>query len=169
MENKKSKTGLHVFVGILLGIIICGGVVFATYSLGYLTFNQAEEPEKTETNNEENNETEEDVNDNSLDFDTSKIVNSNSDTYTLVNNGHTINISLDETRKVVTLSYNRKVLSDTYTLNWDLTGVEDYVYENKQLNFEKEINGTIYKVNTHFDVNAEESILNKFFRLTKKS
>ena len=139
MENKKSKTGLHVFVGILLGIIICGGVVFATYSLGYLTFNQAEEPEKTETNNEENNETEEDVNDNSLDFDTSKIVNSNSDTYTLVNNGHTINISLDETRKVVTLSYNRKVLSDTYTLNWDLTGVEDYVYENKQLNFEKEI------------------------------
>lgn len=139
MENKKSKTGSHVFVGILLGIIICGGVVFATYSLGYLTFNQAEEPEKTETNNEENNETEEDVNDNSLDFDTSKIVNSNSDTYTLVNNGHTINISLDETRKVVTLSYNRKVLSDTYTLNWDLTGVEDYVYENKQLNFEKEI------------------------------
>lgn len=139
MENKKSKTGSHVFVGILLGIIICGGVVFATYSLGYLTFNQAEEPEKTETNNEENNETEEDVNDNSLDFDTSKIVNSNSDTYTLVNNGHTINISLDETRKVVTLSYNRKVLSDTYTLNWDLTGVEDYVYENKQLTFEKEI------------------------------
>ena len=141
MENKKSKTGLHVFVGILLGIIICGGVVFATYSLGYLTFNQVEETEKTETNNEENNETEEDISDNSLDFDTSKIVNSNgnADTYTLANYGHTINISLDETRKVVTLSYNRKVLSDTYTLNWDLTGVEDYVYENKQLTFEKEI------------------------------
>lgn len=139
MENKKSKTGLHVFVGILLGIIICGGVVFATYSLGYLTFNQVEETEKTETNNEENNEAEEEVSDNSLDFDTSKIINGNADTYTLVNNGHTINASLDETRKVVTLSYNRKVLSDTYTLNWDLTGVEDYVYENKQLNFEKEI------------------------------
>ena len=141
MENKKSKKGLYVFVGILLGIIICGGVVFATYSLGYLTFNQVEETEKTETNNEENNETEEDISDNSLDFDTSKIVNSNgnADTYTLANYGHTINISLDETRKVVTLSYNRKVLSDTYTLNWDLTGVEDYVYENKQLNFEKEI------------------------------
>lgn len=139
MENKKSKTGLHVFVGILLGIIICGGVVFATYSLGYLTFNQVEETEKTEINNEENNETEENVNDNSLDFDTSKIINGNADTYTLVNNGHTINASLDETRKVVTLSYNRKVLSDTYTLNWDLTGVEDYVYENKQLTFEKEI------------------------------
>ncbi len=36
------------------------------------------------------------------------------------------------------------------------------------LNIEKEINGTIYKVNTYFDENAEESILNKFFRLTKK-
>ena len=44
----------------------------------------------------------------------------------------------------------------------------NYCNEQK-LNFEKEINGTIYKVNTHFDVNAEESILNKFFRLTKKS
>ena len=39
----------------------------------------------------------------------------------------------------------------------------------QNLNFEKEINGTIYKVNTYFDENTEESILNKFFRLTKKS
>ena len=45
---------------------------------------------------------------------------------------------------------------------------DNYCNEQK-LNFEKEINGTIYKVNTHFDENAEESILNKFFRLTKKS
>lgn len=44
----------------------------------------------------------------------------------------------------------------------------NYCNEQK-LNFEKEINGTIYKVNAHFDENAEESILNKFFRLTKKS
>lgn len=44
----------------------------------------------------------------------------------------------------------------------------NYCNEQK-LNFEKEINGTAYKVNTHFDENAEESILNKFFRLTKKS
>ena len=139
MESKKSKTGLHVIVGILLGIIICGGVIYAAYSLDYLTFGQVEENEKAKTNNDENNETEEDISDNSLDFDTSKIINGNADTYTLVNNGHTINASLDETRKVVTLSYNRKVLSDTYTLNWDLTGVEDYVYENKQLTFEKEI------------------------------
>lgn len=45
---------------------------------------------------------------------------------------------------------------------------DNIAIENK-LNFEKEINGTIYKVNTHFNENAEESILNKFFRLTKKS
>ena len=45
---------------------------------------------------------------------------------------------------------------------------DNIAIENK-LNFEKEINGTIYKVNTHFNKNAEESILNKFFRLTKKS
>ena len=44
---------------------------------------------------------------------------------------------------------------------------DNYCNEQK-LNFEKEINGTIYKVNTHFDENVEESILNKFFRLTKK-
>lgn len=45
---------------------------------------------------------------------------------------------------------------------------DNIAIENK-LNFEKEINGTIYKINTYFDENAEESILNKFFRLTKKS
>ena len=45
---------------------------------------------------------------------------------------------------------------------------EHYCLEQK-LNIEKEINGTVYKVNTYFDENAEESILNKIFRLTKKS
>ena len=45
---------------------------------------------------------------------------------------------------------------------------DNYCNEQK-LNFEKEINGTMYKVNAYFDENAEESILNKFFRLTKKS
>ena len=36
---------------------------------------------------------------------------------------------------------------------------DNIAIENK-LNFEKEINGTVYKVNTYFDENAEESILN---------
>lgn len=135
MENKKSKTGLHVFVGILLGIIICGGVVFATYSLGYLTFNQVEETEKTETNNEENNEAEEEVSDNSLDFDTSKIVNSTADSYELQNYNGTIDVRLDNTRKIATLSFNRKTLSDTYGLNWDTTGVVEGTVEDKAITF----------------------------------
>lgn len=135
MENKKSKTGLHFFVGILLGIIICTGVVFAAYSLGYLTFNQAEDPEKTETNNEENNETEENVNDNSLDFDTSKIVNSTADSYELQNYNGTINVRLNDTRKMATLSFNRKALSDTYGLNWDTIGVVEGTVEDKTITF----------------------------------
>ena len=40
--------------------------------------------------------------------------------------------------------------------------------ENK-LNFEKEINGTIYKVNAYFSEKDYESILDKFFRLTRNS
>ena len=53
--------------------------------------------------------------------------------------------------------------------NEEITEYFKSFYPEQNLNFEKEINGTIYKVNTYFDENAEESILNKFFRLTKKS
>ena len=45
---------------------------------------------------------------------------------------------------------------------------EHYCLEQK-LNIEKEINGTIYKVNANFNGQADESILNTIFRLTKKS
>ena len=45
----------------------------------------------------------------------------------------------------------------------------DNIAIESKLNFEKEINGTIYKVNIYFDENSEESILEKFFRLTKNS
>ena len=37
------------------------------------------------------------------------------------------------------------------------------------LNIEKEINGTMYKVNAYFNGQANESVLNTIFRLTKKS
>lgn len=140
MENKKSKTGLHVFVGILLGIIICGGVVFATYSLGYLTFGSQEEPAEVETNNESKDETaEENTSAGSLDFDTSKITNSNADSYELQNYNGTINVRLDETRKLATLSFNRKTLSDTYGLNWDTTGVVEGTVEDKTITFNQGI------------------------------
>ena len=140
MENKKSKTGLHVFVGILLGIIICGGVVFATYSLGYLTFGSQEEPAEVETNNESKDETaEENTSAGSLDFDTSKITNSNADSYELQNYNGTINVRLDETRKLATLSFNRKTLSDTYGLNWDTIGVVEGTVEDKTITFNQGI------------------------------
>ncbi len=42
-----------------------------------------------------------------------------------------------------------------------------YCLEQK-LNIEKEINVTIYKVNAYFNGQADESILNTIFRLTKK-
>ena len=135
MENKKSKTGLHVFVGILLGIIICGSVIYAAYSLDYLTFGQVEENEKAKTNNDENNESEENVDNNSLDFDTSKIVNSTADSYELQNYNGTIDVILDETREIATLSFNRKTLSDTYGLNWDTTGVVEGTVEDKTITF----------------------------------
>ena len=142
MENKKSKTGLHIFIGTLLGILICGGVVFATYSLGYLTFSSQEEPTKVESNNEET--TEEDTNASSLDFDTSKVINGNGTQYYLTNYNGTIDIRLDETRKIATLNYNRKILSETYGLNWDTTGIDEYTYEDKQLTFDKNIKDIFY-------------------------
>ena len=71
--------------------------------------------------------------------------------------------------------YVEKLKQEYYKKLENMTKDERLLYfrdniaiENK-LNIEKEINGTIYKVNTYFDENAEESILNKFFRLTKKS
>ena len=45
----------------------------------------------------------------------------------------------------------------------------DNIAIEKNLNFEKEINGTIYKVNAYFNEKNYESILDKFFRLTRNS
>ena len=45
---------------------------------------------------------------------------------------------------------------------------EKYAIEDK-LNFEKEINGTIYKVNAYFNSNSQESILQKVVRMIKNS
>ena len=38
----------------------------------------------------------------------------------------------------------------------------------KNLNFEKEIKGTVYKVNTYFDKNSEYTILQDLFRIFRK-
>ena len=49
---------------------------------------------------------------------------------------------------------------ENMTKNERLQYFRDNIAIENKLNFEKEINGTIYKVNTYFDENAEESILN---------
>ena len=38
----------------------------------------------------------------------------------------------------------------------------------QDLNFEKEIKGTVYKVNTYFNKNAEHTILTRFFEIFQK-
>lgn len=66
-----------------------------------------------------------------------------------------------------------KLKNDYYT-NLSLMSEEERIkffrkicYE-KNLNFEKEINGTVYKVNSHFNTNYDETILNKIARLLLK-
>ena len=41
-------------------------------------------------------------------------------------------------------------------------------YPEQNLNFEKEIKGTVYKVNTYFNKNAEHTILTRFFEIFQK-
>ena len=46
---------------------------------------------------------------------------------------------------------------------------KDKLLIENNLNFEKEINGTVYKVNTYFCDNSQESILQKVERMIKNS
>lgn len=41
-------------------------------------------------------------------------------------------------------------------------------YPEQNLNFEKEIKGTVYKVNTYFNENGEHTILTRFFEIFQK-
>lgn len=41
-------------------------------------------------------------------------------------------------------------------------------YPEQNLNFEKEIKGTVYKVNTYFNKNSEHTILTRFFEIFQK-
>ena len=45
----------------------------------------------------------------------------------------------------------------------------DKILIENNLNFEKEINGTVYKVNAYFNDDSQESILQKVERMIKKS
>ena len=41
-------------------------------------------------------------------------------------------------------------------------------YPEQNLNFEKEIKGTVYKVNTYFNKDGEHTILTRFFKIFQK-
>ena len=41
-------------------------------------------------------------------------------------------------------------------------------YPEQNLNFEKEIKGTVYKVNTYFNKDSEHKILTRFFEIFQK-
>ena len=85
------------------------------------------------------------------------------------NEKYRIELSNEEYEYVENLkqAYYKKL--DNMTKDERLQYFRDNIAIENKLNFDKEINGTVYKVNTYFDENAEESILNKIFRLTKKS
>lgn len=85
------------------------------------------------------------------------------------NEKYRIELSNEEYEYVEKLKQEYYKKLENMTKDERLQYFKDNIAIENKLNFEKEINGTIYKVNTYFDENAEESILNKFFRLTKKS
>ncbi|MCI9177600.1 MAG: hypothetical protein HFJ28_03285 [Clostridia bacterium] len=50
----------------------------------------------------------------------------------------------------------------------ELTEYLKSFYPEQDLNFEKEIKGTVYKVNTYFSKDAEHTILTRLFEIFKK-
>ena len=84
------------------------------------------------------------------------------------NEKYRIELSNEEYEYVENLKQEYYKKLENMTEDERLQYFKDNIAIENKLNFEKEINGTVYKVNTYFDENAEESILNKFFILTKK-
>ena len=85
------------------------------------------------------------------------------------NEKYRIELSNEEYEYVENLKQEYYKKLENMTKDERLQYFRDNIAIENKLNFEKEINGTVYKVNTYFDKNAEESLLNKIFRLTKKS
>jgi hypothetical protein len=76
------------------------------------------------------------------------------------NEKYRIELSNEEYEYVEKLKQEYYKKLENMTKNERLQYFRDNIAIENKLNFEKEINGTIYKVNTYFDENAEESILN---------
>lgn len=143
MENgvKKPKTGLHVFVGILVGLVLCLGVGFILYTQDFLQFSTTVQKDNTDSNSE--TQTEPDTSEDTvvnLHFDSTKVTNSDAASYTLTLPTHAdgINISLDATQMIATVSVNRNLVNQSYTLGW-VTATEDYVYEPHEISFGQKV------------------------------
>ena len=52
--------------------------------------------------------------------------------------------------------------------NEEITEYLKSFYPEPNLNFEKEIKGTVYKVNTYFSKNSKYTVLQDFFRIFRK-
>lgn len=76
------------------------------------------------------------------------------------NEKYRIELSNEEYEYVEKLKQEYYKKLENMTKNERLQYFRDNIAIENKLNFEKEINGTIYKVNTYFDENPEESILN---------
>ena len=76
------------------------------------------------------------------------------------NEKYRIELSNEEYEYVEKLKQEYYKKLENMTKNERLQYFRDNIAIENKLNIEKEINGTIYKVNTYFDENAEESILN---------
>lgn len=133
-EKKKKNIGINICIGLLLALFICIIAFISMYSSNYKLYvernNKAKESQNTTIT--------------SLDFDTSNISNGGTNAYSLADYNENINITIDETGKVATLSYNRSTLSNAYQLNWDLTGVEAGTLESQTITFDKKINDVLF-------------------------
>lgn len=143
-EVKKQKTGLRIFIGVLVGVALCFVVGIVLYSQGLLQIStKANEIEKSNTL-KESNKNKEEQKDNStkvnLYFNSSKVINSTAGIYTLIVPTHAtgINIAVDETQTKVTISLNHPLVSQNYGLGWT-TALEDHSYEPHDITFDKKV------------------------------
>ena len=66
------------------------------------------------------------------------------------------------------LAYNISITNITNASDEEITEYLKSFYPEQNLNFEKEIKGTVYKVNTYFNKDGEHTILTRFFEIFQK-
>ena len=117
-EKKKSNAGLIVLVVILL--LACVGMGAFIFINKDAIFNG--ENEQTIINNKDNSKKEKATKCPDISYDL------NTDEYGLSENEAGIAVSIDKTRKNVTISYNAATVSHTFSLGW-FSGADTTIYE----------------------------------------